>query len=65
MTTFETLNETKASLIIEEINPDQRTCYTKSVTIRFDGKCEYRVKSYRTKDIKKFKESKRIILTAV
>ena len=60
MTTFETLNETKASLIIEEISPEDSSNYTKSVTIRFDGKCEYRIKSYRAQEIKKYKESKRI-----
>ena len=60
MTTFETLNETKASLIIEEIKPENSFNYTKSVTIRFDGKCEYRIKSYRAQEIKKYKESKRI-----
>ena len=37
MTTFETLKDSKASLQIEEYNT-QTTNYTKSVTIRFDGK---------------------------
>ena len=44
----------------EEIKPENSFNYTKSVTIRFDGKCEYRIKSYRAQEIKKYKESKRI-----
>ena len=43
MTTFETMKETKASLIIEEKHEMTETDYTKSVTIRFDGKNEYRI----------------------
>jgi len=62
MTTFETLNETKASLIIEEKHPMNNTDYTKSVAIRFDGKNEYRIKSYRKEEIEKQKIDNRIIL---
>lgn len=61
MTTFETLKETKASLIIEEYNP-KTTNYTKSVIIRFDGKGEYRIYSYRADEIKKKNKTKRIIV---
>lgn len=61
MTTFETLKETKASLIIEEYNPNT-TNYTKSVTIRFDGKNEYRIYSYRADEIKEKSKTKRIIV---
>ena len=61
MTTFETLKETKASLIIEEYNP-KTTNYTKSVIIRFDGKNEYRIYSYRAEEIKKKNNEKRIII---
>ena len=53
MTTFETMKETKASLIIDEMREMSNTDYTKSVTIRFDGKNEYRIKSYRSDEIKK------------
>lgn len=52
MTTFETLKCSRASLVIEEYDSNV-TNYTKSVTIRFDGKCEYRIYSYRADDIKK------------
>lgn len=61
MTTFETLKETKASLIIEEYNP-KTTNYTKSVIIRFDGKGEYRINSYRADEIKGKSKTKRIIV---
>ena len=62
MTTFETLNETKASLIIEEKHPMNNTDYTKSVAIRFDGKNEYIIKSYRKEEIEKQKTDNRIII---
>lgn len=62
MTTFETLKETKASLIIEEKHPMNNKDYTKAVKIRFDGKNEYRIKSYRAEEIKKQDKEKRIII---
>ena len=61
ITTFETLKTTKASLVIEEYNPET-TNYTKSVNIRFDGKNQYRIYSYRADDIKKQNKEKRIIV---
>lgn len=60
MTTFETLKETKASLIIEEKHEMNNTDYTKVVRIRFDGKNEYRISSYRAEKIKKQKTDNRI-----
>lgn len=62
MTTFETMKETKASLIIDEMREMSNTDYTKSVTIRFDGKNEYRIKSYRNDEIKKKMKDNRIII---
>ena len=62
MTTFETMKETKASLIIDEMREMSNTDYTKSVTIRFDGKNEYRIKSYRRDEIKKKLKDNRIII---
>lgn len=62
MTTFETMKETKASLIIDEMREMSNTDYTKSVTIRFDGKNEYRIKSYRSDEIKKKMKDNRIII---
>jgi signal transduction histidine kinase len=46
MTTFETMKEFGASLVISEKEPSN-TDYTKSVTIRFDGKCQYIIETYR------------------
>ena len=60
MTTFQTLKETKASLIIEEKHEMNNTDYTKAVRIRFDGKNEYRISSYRAEKIKKQKTDNRI-----
>lgn len=62
MTTFETMSKTKASLIINEMHEMNNTDYTKSVTIRFDGKNEYRIKSYRSDEIKKKLKDNRIII---
>lgn len=52
ITTFETMKNSKASLIIEEKNRENNNDYTKAVIIRFDGKNEYRISSYRSSEIK-------------
>lgn len=59
MTTFETLKECKASLIIEEYNKQE---YTKAVIIKFDDKSEYRIHSYRAEEIKNKTKNNRIII---
>jgi len=46
MTTFETIRKYNASLIITEKPPDT-TVFTKSVAIRFDGKNQYIIETYR------------------
>ena len=51
MTTFQTLKECKASLIIEEYEPNTAN-YAKAVIIRFDNKSQYKVYSYRAEEIK-------------
>lgn len=61
MTTFETLKECKASLIIEEYNPET-TSYTKCITIRFDGKNKYKIYSYRANKIKEHKHKRKITI---
>ncbi|MCL2354692.1 MAG: hypothetical protein FWC68_02195 [Oscillospiraceae bacterium] len=61
MTTWEILKECNASLIIEENDPNE-TIYKKAVTIRFDEKSEYRIKSYRKNEIKKADTNSRIII---
>ena len=59
MTTFETLKQCKASLIIEEYSDLE---YTKAVIIKFDNKNEYRIHSYRTEEIKNKIQDNRIII---
>lgn len=60
MTTFETLAETKASLIITEYPKTKDNTYTKCVTIKFDGKKQYKIVSYRSEELKLVYDSKRI-----
>ena len=62
ITTFETLNETKASLIIEEKNNESENEYTKTITVKFDGRNEYRIISYRADEIRKKQKDNRIIV---
>ena len=64
MTTFETMKSSGASLVIEEYDTSV-TNYTKSVTIRFDGKCEYRIYSYRAKSIKEASSNRKIIIKSI
>ena len=47
MNTFETLKKYKASLIIEEYNKPTKDNYTKVISINFDNKNEFKIKSYR------------------
>lgn len=65
MTTFETLNHSKASLIIEEKHSMTNNDYTKAVRIRFDGKREYKIRSYRADEIKAKTEDSRIIIEKI
>jgi len=62
ITTFETLAMTKASLIITENKIDSQIYYTKSVAIRFDGKQQYIINSYRANDIALKNSDGRIIV---
>ena len=62
ITTFETLKETKASLVIEENHPENDKDYTKCVRIKFDGKNEYKIISYRAGKIKAEAKDNRIII---
>ena len=61
MTTFETLRECKASLIIEEYNPET-TNYTKSLIVRFDNKNNYIIRSYRAEKIRSKSIDNRVII---
>ena len=65
MTTFETMKETKASLIITENAPNEDRYYTKSVTIRFDNKFKYIVNTYRAKEMKTLCKREDIIINKI
>jgi sensor histidine kinase regulating citrate/malate metabolism len=47
MEIFKILNESNASLTITEFEPEQ-SCYTKSISIRFDDKAEHILQTYRS-----------------
>lgn len=47
MNTFDTLRKCNASMLIEEYNEPSKDNYTKSIMIKFDGKNEFKIKSYR------------------
>ena len=47
MNTFDTLKKYNASLIINELNSPCEDNYTKSIIIKFDGKNEFSINSYR------------------
>ncbi len=65
LTTFETMNQTKASLIITEFPQNKDRYYTKSVTIRFDGENKYKICSHRAEEIEAHNEDKRIIVEKI
>lgn len=65
ISTFETLKECKASLIIEERQKPSTNNYTKAIIIRFDRKNEYKICSYRANDIKSFNSGNRIIVEPI
>lgn len=62
LTTFETMNKTKASLFINEKKPADYN-YTKSISIIFDDLNEYRVNSYRKNIISEKNKNNKIVLT--
>jgi hypothetical protein len=59
MSTFKTMQETKASLIIEE---KQDSTFTKNIRIRFDGQNQYIIRSYRAEELKEHLTDNRIII---
>jgi len=62
ITTFETLKETKASLIIREEDTLKKNHFTKAVIIRFDNKYQYKICSYRANQIKKQNKNRKIVI---
>lgn len=65
MTTFNTLDDTKASLIIREFDASKEQDYTKDIVIRFDEKNEYVIESYRSEEIKIKDKENRIIIKEI
>ena len=59
------MKETKASLIISEFPIEKEKYFTKSVTIRFDNKNEYKVCSYRASEIRKHKGNRNITIEKI
>lgn len=62
VTTFETLKECKASLIIQERHKEIDNDYTKALIFRFDNNNEYKIYSYRADEIRKYSNDDRIII---
>lgn len=56
MNTFDTLKKYNASLIINEIGIPSKDNYTKVLIIKFDHKCEFKLTSYRQKEIGEISE---------
>lgn len=52
MNTFDTLKKYKASMIINEYGKPSKDNYTKLIMIKFDNKNQYKICSYRQKEIK-------------
>lgn len=61
MNTFDTLRKYKASLLIDEYGKPRKDNFTKVVKIIFDNKSEYKIESYRKKEIKEKDINKRIL----
>lgn len=61
MTIFEKMNKCGASLIIREYEPAPYT-YTKRIALRFDGKKEFIIKSYRADEIRKHNKNENLII---
>ena len=63
MNTFDTLNKYKASITINEYGKPSKDNYTKCIAIKFDNKNEYKITSYRSKEIEKqLKKDNRITI---
>ncbi len=62
--TFETLKECKASLLIEEFEPEEY-CYSKCISIIWDNKNQYSIKSCRADEILLYNDNRNITITAI
>ena len=64
VTTFETLNKTKGSLIIEEYENNE-SGYSKCIIFKFNNKGQYVIKSYRAKQLRESNKSEKIIIQSI
>ncbi|MDR1629665.1 MAG: hypothetical protein LBS36_05570 [Oscillospiraceae bacterium] len=65
MTTFETLRETGASLIITEYAKSAgKSKYTKNITIRFDNNNAFIIRSYRARELQKQNTRENLLIEA-
>lgn len=62
ITTFETLNETKASFILEELNECKEDSYTKAIRFIFDKKSRLEIISYREEELKSKLDLNRFVI---
>ena len=62
MNTFDTLKASKASMFIKEYGKPSKDDFTKVIIIKFDGKNEFRIFSYRAEEIKDINKENRIII---
>ena len=62
LNTFDTLKKNKASMVINEIGKPCKDNYTKIIMIKFDGKDEFKVKSYRLEEIKNININNNLVL---
>ncbi|MFZ2538612.1 MAG: hypothetical protein WAX04_06895 [Oscillospiraceae bacterium] len=62
--TFETIKECSASLLIEEFEPEDY-CYTKCISIIWDNKNQYNIKSYRADSILSSNYNQNINITMI
>ena len=60
LNTFDTLKKHNASLIINEIGKPGKDNYTKVIMIKFDGKGEFKINSYRAESIKEQDNNNRL-----
>jgi hypothetical protein len=65
MNTFDTLKKYKASMVIKEYGKPSKDNYTKLVIIKFDHKNEYKICSYRQKEIKQKDNNNKLIVEEI
>ena len=60
MNTFDTLKKYKATMVIDEYGKPVKDNFTKAIKIVFDNRNEYKIESYRKKDIQEKDVNKRV-----